>query len=145
MADSSSFDIAAITERMRALQGNLAGLGGLKDSQMTGHARGGLVTAKVDADGTLTSLRVDPSVIDPDDPQSLEDAVVTAVAAAQAALRDMRSKQIGEFTEGMLGLANGLRAENRQYSDGSPHVDPSAAQAVAQAAAPAPKDGPGPR
>ncbi|MFD9811693.1 YbaB/EbfC family nucleoid-associated protein [Streptomyces sp. NPDC059080] len=131
MSDSPSFDIAALTQRMRDLQGNLSALGGLKDSEMTGHARGGLVIAKVDSDGTLTSLRVDPSVIDPDDPQSLEDSVVTAVAAAQSALREVRAKQVNTFTEGMLTLADGLRTENQQHHD-SPVTAP----------APSPKDGP---
>ncbi|GAA3179175.1 MULTISPECIES: YbaB/EbfC family nucleoid-associated protein [Streptomyces] len=135
MADSPSFDIAALTQRMRDLQGNLASLGGLKDSAMTGHARGGLVTAKVDSDGMLTSLRVDPSVIDPDDPQSLEEMVVTAVAAAQAALRDMRAKQVGEFTEGMLSLADGLRTENQHYRD-SPLTDPLLSRAATSPSAP---------
>ncbi|MEU3710930.1 YbaB/EbfC family nucleoid-associated protein [Streptomyces catenulae] len=142
MADSPSFDIAALTRRMRDLQGNLAGLGGLKDSEMTGHARGGLVTAKVDADGMLTSLRVDPSVIDPEDPQSLEEMVVTAVAAAQSTLREMRKQQVGEFTEGMLSLADGLRTENRHLR-ASPLTDPQAAGFTAPV--PSAEDGPGKR
>ncbi|MFF9478625.1 YbaB/EbfC family nucleoid-associated protein [Streptomyces sp. NPDC014733] len=142
MADSPSFDIAALTQRMRDLQGNLAGLGGLKDSEMTGHARGGLVTAKVDSDGMLTSLRVDPSVLDPDDPQSLEDSVVTAVAAAQTALREMRAQQVDAFTEGMLSLADGLRTENQQRRD-SPLTDPLLARATTPP--PAPEGGPAAR
>lgn len=136
MSDRPSFDLAALTERMRSLQGSLAGMNdAIGSGEATGHAGGGLVTAKVNGEGRVTSLRMDPSVIDPDDPQSLEEMVVTAVAAAQAALRDMRAKQVGEFTEGMLSLADGLRTENQHYRD-SPLTDPLLSRAATSPSAP---------
>ncbi|MGW1838345.1 YbaB/EbfC family nucleoid-associated protein [Streptomyces sp. NPDC002067] len=124
MADSPSFDIGAITERMRDLQTQLSRLGEAKDTETTGHAGGGLVTAKVDSDGVLTSLRMDPSVVDPDDVQSLESLIIEAVSSAQSTLRDMRAKQVGQFTDGMLDLTAGLREQNTLLQN-APSTDPN--------------------
>ncbi|MFI7100939.1 YbaB/EbfC family nucleoid-associated protein [Streptomyces sp. NPDC050161] len=149
MSDSPSFDINALTARMHDLQGRLAGLGGMKDSEMTGHAGGGLVTAKVNPDGVLTSLRVDPSVIDPDDPQTLEDLVIAAVSSAQSTLREMRAKQVGDFTESMLGLTEGLREENKQQRNARTTDPLGALKTLADHGVTPPpsstKDGPAPR
>ncbi|MFE7117527.1 YbaB/EbfC family nucleoid-associated protein, partial [Streptomyces sp. NPDC057654] len=115
MTDRPSIDIAALTERVRHLQGDLSGLREDLDScQATGHGGGGLVTATVSGEGRLTDLRIDPSVIDPDDPRTLTDLVIEAVGAAQSTVTELRTERVGEFTGGLNDLTAGLREHTEQ-------------------------------
>ncbi|MCB5906945.1 YbaB/EbfC family nucleoid-associated protein [Streptomyces pinistramenti] len=108
-------DFAALTDRMRHLQGHLSGLSeNLSANQATGHGGGGLVTATVTGEGRLTSLRIDPSVVDPDDTETLAGLVIQAVDAAQLSVKEMHSERVGEFTEGLTNLAAGLREHTEQ-------------------------------
>ena len=60
---------------------------------------GGMVTAKVNGQGALMTLKIDPSVVDPQDVEMLQDLVVAAVTQA--------NKKAGEAAQGgMMGLAN---------------------------------------
>ncbi|MEU3708681.1 YbaB/EbfC family nucleoid-associated protein [Streptomyces catenulae] len=143
MSDRPSFDLAALTERMRNLQGSLAGMNdAVGSAEATGHAGGGLVTAKVNGEGRVTSLRMDPSVIDPDDPQTLEDLIIGAIDAAQSTLRAARAEQVEEFTQGLTGLAAGLREQTARRPK-SPPVNPFAG--LTDGAAQPPQGGPAPR
>jgi hypothetical protein len=66
-----------------------------------GSAGGGVVTATVSGAQHLVSVAIDPSVIDPDDVDMLEDLVVAAVNQAMKAATDAAGDQFG-------GLAGGL-------------------------------------
>ncbi|MEV0279363.1 YbaB/EbfC family nucleoid-associated protein [Streptomyces sp. NPDC050610] len=115
MTDRPSIDIAALTERVRHLQGDLSGLRDDLDAcQATGHGGGGLVTATVSGEGRLTDLRIDPSVIDPDDPRTLTDLIIEAVGAAQTTVTELRTERVGEFTGGLNDLTAGLREHTEQ-------------------------------
>jgi DNA-binding YbaB/EbfC family protein len=67
---------------------------------------GGMVTAKAKGDGTLVSIKIDPRIIDPQDPEMLEDSVTAAVDGALTAAREMMAKEMGKVTAGfnMPGL-----------------------------------------
>ena len=49
-----------------------------------GRAGGGVVTARANGSMQLTEIKIDPSVVDPEDVDMLEDLVLTAVNAALA-------------------------------------------------------------
>lgn len=66
-----------------------------------GTSGGGVVKATVSGGGTLVSVQIDPSVIDPDDPEMLEDLVVAAVNQGLAAASEAAKTQMG-------GIAGGL-------------------------------------
>jgi len=60
---------------------------------------GGMVTARINGAGALLSLKIDPSVIDPEDVEMLQDLVVAAVNEAQAQVAN-------EQQDGMSGMMN---------------------------------------
>ena len=51
----------------------------LAAAQVEGTAGGGLVTATVTGTGEVVGVTIDPSVVDPDDVETLEDLVVAAI------------------------------------------------------------------
>jgi len=70
---------------------------------------GGKVTVQADGTGDIVSIRIDPSVVDPDDVEGLEDLVLTGVKKAQedakaAAAEDMKKVTGGMNIPGLGGL-----------------------------------------
>src|SRR4029077_19192415 len=68
---------------------------------------GGLVKATVTGDGTLLTVSTDPSVVDPNDVETLEDLVVAAVHEATRLAKEMQQEKLGAATAGLRG--GGLR------------------------------------
>jgi len=65
---------------------------------------GGLVKASVTGDGTLRTVSIDPSVVDPVDVETLEDLVVAAVHEATRLAKEMQAEKLGAATAGLGGL-----------------------------------------
>jgi DNA-binding YbaB/EbfC family protein len=76
----------------------------LADTEVTGSAGGGLVTATVTGASELKSIVIDPSVVDPEDVETLQDLVVAAVRDANRAAQDLAGQRMGPLTQGMGGL-----------------------------------------
>ena len=55
----------------------------LTSRTVTASSGGGMVTVTADGRGQVRSIKIDKSVVDPDDVEMLEDLVVAAVADAQ--------------------------------------------------------------
>lgn len=73
----------------------------LQTEELVASSGGGMVTARVTGKGDLKSITIDREVIDPEDPEMLEDLVVAAVAEAQNRARDFSEER-------MRGAAGGL-------------------------------------
>ncbi len=74
---------------------------------------GGVVKATVTGDGELKAIAIDPSVVDPDDIETLEDLVVAAVVEAMRMAKELQSSKLGAVTGGidldsMLGGLGGM-------------------------------------
>ncbi len=54
--------------------------------------------------GEVVSVKIAPSVVDPDDVESLEDLVVAALHDAARAARELQDARMGPLTGGMGGL-----------------------------------------
>jgi len=65
---------------------------------------GGTVKASVTGDGTLRTISIDPSVVDPDDVETLEDLVVAAVHEATRLAKELQAEKLGAATAGLGGL-----------------------------------------
>ena len=82
----------------------------LAESTFTGTAGGGMVTAVVRGTGELESVRIDPSVLDPADPEMVGDLVVAAVNVAlrqaQEAAASSVGLDLGPLDPGALGLGD---------------------------------------
>jgi nucleoid-associated protein EbfC len=76
----------------------------LAETEVEGHAGGGLVKATVTGGGNLVALVIDPSVVDVDDVETLQDLVVAAVRDASRAAQELAEERMGPLTGGMGGL-----------------------------------------
>jgi DNA-binding YbaB/EbfC family protein len=76
----------------------------LAETEVTGSAGGGLVTATVTGGGELRAVVIDPGVVDPEDVETRQDLVVAAVRDANRAAQDLAGQKMGPLTQGMGGL-----------------------------------------
>jgi hypothetical protein len=89
-------------------QDMLAAQAELAEAEVTGTAGGGLVSATVSGSGELRTVTIDPSVVDADDVETLQDLVVAAVRDANRAAQELASERMGPLTQGLGGLGGGL-------------------------------------
>nr|WP_239088400.1 YbaB/EbfC family nucleoid-associated protein [Planosporangium mesophilum] len=75
----------------------------LAETELTGTAGGGLVTVTVTGTGEVTSIKIDPKAVDPDDVETLEDLVVAALHNAAEQARALTEQKMGPLAGG-LGL-----------------------------------------
>ncbi len=72
--------------------------------QVQATAGGGVVKATVNGKGILIALEISPDVIDPSDPDMLQDLVVSAVREAQNQAENIRVERMQKLTGGLGGL-----------------------------------------
>ena len=67
----------------------------VEESEHEGAASGGLVKVVVNGNGKLKSVSIDPSVVDPDDVEMLEDLVMAAYGQAADAAEKFKQSKLG--------------------------------------------------
>jgi nucleoid-associated protein EbfC len=84
----------------------------LADTEVSGTAGGGLVTARVNGQGELVDLTIAPEAIDADDleetAQTIADLVLAAVRDAYARAGDLQQEKMGPFANALGGGMPGL-------------------------------------
>lgn len=88
-------------EKMNALQEKLA------DLRAEGAAGGGLVKVVVNGKGMLIDIKLDKSIIDPEDPEVLEDLIKAAFSDAKAKAEQDMQEEMQKITGG-LNLPPGM-------------------------------------
>jgi nucleoid-associated protein EbfC len=73
----------------------------LKHETVSASAGGGMVTAEVTGDLRVTSVRIDPEAVDPEDLGMLADMVVAAVNEALRAAQELAASRLGPATGGL--------------------------------------------
>ncbi|MBP3849135.1 MAG: YbaB/EbfC family nucleoid-associated protein [Pyramidobacter sp.] len=73
----------------------------LKQARVEGSAGGGMVSATVNGQGELVSVKLTPEVVNPDDIEMLEDLILAAVSDAANKAREMMESRMGALTGGM--------------------------------------------
>jgi hypothetical protein len=68
-----------------------------------GSAGGGLVRVTMTGAGDLTGVQIDPSVVDPEDVETLQDLVVAAIHDAKRVADDLAAQTMGPLAGGMGG------------------------------------------
>lgn len=68
---------------------------------------GGKVTVVANGAGEVSSIKIDPSVVDPDDVEMLEDLVLSGVKQAIGQAKEESAAEMGKLTAG-LGLPPGM-------------------------------------
>lgn len=88
-------------QEMERIQAELA------EAEVEGSAGGGVVRAVVTGKQTLVSVTIDPSAVDPDDVDMLQDLVTVAINEALDASRRLAEQKMGALTS-MTGGLGGL-------------------------------------
>jgi DNA-binding YbaB/EbfC family protein len=73
----------------------------LEEAQVEGSAGGGVVRATVTGKQELVSIVIDPSAVDPDDVDMLQDLVLAAVNDALRASRELAESKMAAVTGGL--------------------------------------------
>lgn len=108
-AGSGQPNMAQLMQQAQKMQEQLAtAQAELAQAQVVGTAGGGLVSATVSGTGELLSVTIDPTVVDPQDIESLQDLVVAAVRDANRAVGELAAEKMGPVTGGLGDLGGGL-------------------------------------
>lgn len=73
----------------------------LEEKEVEATAGGGAITVKASGKKMITSISIDPDVVDPDDVEMIEDLVMAAVNEALRKADEMVNKEMGKITGGM--------------------------------------------
>jgi DNA-binding YbaB/EbfC family protein len=76
----------------------------LGQETVEGSAGGGAVVVVMNGHQQLQSVTIDPEFVDPEDVETLQDAVLAAVNDAQNKAQDLMQRKMGGATGGLSGL-----------------------------------------
>ena len=65
---------------------------------------GGILTVTMNGHKQLLSVKIDPEVLDPEDPSMLEDLIVAAVNEANRKVDDTMQQKVGSMAPSIPGL-----------------------------------------
>ncbi|WP_032112683.1 YbaB/EbfC family nucleoid-associated protein [Candidatus Paracaedibacter symbiosus] len=85
----------AMQERMAEMQQKL------EQVEISGSSGAGLVQITINGKGEMRSLKIDPSLVDPQETEVLEDLIVAAFNDAKAKLEAHTAEEMGKVTGGM--------------------------------------------
>ena len=95
-------NMAGMMKKVQDMQARLETLQAELDSQhFSASAGNDHVTATVTGSGTLHAIKIDPSVIDPDDTEMLEDLICLATRNAQVAASAEKTRLTKDITGGL--------------------------------------------
>ena len=102
-------DIMGLMKQAQAMQQKLQDAQAELDTlEVDGTAGGGVVTVKVTGKGNLKSINIDPSLLNPDEKEIVEDLIVAALNDARAKADRAAQEKMEEVTKG-LPLPPGLK------------------------------------
>lgn len=80
----------------------------MAEAEYEGAAGAGMITVAVTGKGDLKRIRIDPSIVDPDDVEVLEDLIVAACNDAKAKAEAAMAEEMQDLTGG-LPLPPGMK------------------------------------
>jgi nucleoid-associated protein EbfC len=102
-------DIMGLMKQAQAMQAKMASAQAeLENLEVDGEAGAGLVKVTLTAKGSLKSLKIDPSLLKPEEAEILEDLIVTAHAQARAKADEALAEKMKSVTGG-LQLPPGMK------------------------------------
>jgi DNA-binding YbaB/EbfC family protein len=87
--------IQQMQNRLEKMQQELA------ETVVEGTAGGGVVTAKVTGAREFAGIKIDPSAVDPDDVEMLEDLITAAIQDAMSKASETAEAKMGALTGGL--------------------------------------------
>lgn len=98
-------DMSALLAQAQQMQQQLMqAQAALAAAEVTGQGGGGLVKVTMRGSGEVTGVEINPSVVDPDDVETLQDLIVGAFADASEQVGVMAQQKLGPLAGGMQGL-----------------------------------------
>lgn len=73
----------------------------LDNQTVTSSSGGGMVTVTADGRGRVRAVKIDPTVVDPEDVEMLEDLVLAAVSEAQQRAEKVYEEEMKKATGGL--------------------------------------------
>ncbi len=93
-------NLGAMMKQAQEMQAKMAEMQErLEEMTVTGQAGGGMVSVAMTGKGTITGVKLDPSVVDPNDTEMLEDLLVAAFNDGRAKVEQM----VAEETQNIMG------------------------------------------
>lgn len=80
----------------------------LADMEIEGRSGAGLVTVRLNGKGEVRAIKIDPSLMKPDEVEIVEDLIVAAAADAKSKADDLMQEKMKELTGG-LPLPPGMK------------------------------------
>ena len=74
---------------------------GLEEKEVSASAGGGMVTATADGKGKVKRVEIDPTVVDPEDVEMLEDLALAAISEAQTKAKKVYDEEMKKATGGL--------------------------------------------
>ncbi|MEL7303511.1 MAG: YbaB/EbfC family nucleoid-associated protein [Pseudomonadota bacterium] len=94
--------VKEMQERMQTMQAEL------QEAEVEGSSGGGMVTVITNGKGELRSVKIDPSLLKPDEAEIIEDLIVAAANDAKAKAEATIQERMSEITGG-LPLPPGMK------------------------------------
>jgi nucleoid-associated protein EbfC len=95
-------DIMGMMKQVGQMQARLKDMQDeLTKAEIKGQSGGGLVHVTVDGRGELKKVRIDPSLMKPDEVEILEDLIVAAAIDAKAKVDNVMQEKMSEITGGL--------------------------------------------
>jgi DNA-binding YbaB/EbfC family protein len=102
-------NLGQMLKQAQAMQARMAELQSqLEQVEMTGSAGGGMVSVTVNGKGEARQVKIDPSLVDPEETEVLEDLVVAAFNDAKAKVEAHVAEEMSKLTGG-LNLPGGMK------------------------------------
>ena len=95
-------DFMGIMKKAQEMQAKMADMQAELDSiEVSGAAGGDMVSVTLTAKGELRGLKIDPSLMNPDESEILEDLIVAAHRDARSKAEQVMAEKMNEVTGGM--------------------------------------------
>ncbi len=102
-------NLGNLMKQAKAMQENMEKMQAeLEELEVSGESGGGMVRVTMTAKGVLTSVKTDPSIIDPSDPEMLEDLILAAHNDAKRRADETMKEKMSQMTGG-LELPAGMK------------------------------------
>ena len=94
-------NMQGMMKKVQKLQADMAKMQELKLRTIETTVGGGAVTVVVSGKKEVVSVKIDPSAVDPEDVEMLEDLLVAAVNEGMRKIDEMTEAEMGKLTGGM--------------------------------------------
>ena len=95
-------NLGQMMKQAQEFQSKMAEMQASLDSfEVTGSSAGGMVQATLNGKGETRRVKIDPSLISPDDAEVLEDLIVAALNDAMTKVEAHRAEKMAEITGGL--------------------------------------------